>query len=118
MTTTPSPPTSAPPAPEAHLTPRWNVLEALLRDVRYAVRSLRRSPGYTCAAVGVLALGIGANTAIFSVLQGVLLAPLPFRQGERLVLVRHAAPGSQVTDAAVSIPELAAYRERARALRD
>ena len=94
------------------------LLEAVVQDLRFAVRTLRRSPGYTCAAVGVLALGIGANTAIFSVLQGVLFAPLPFRQGERLVLVRHAAPGSQVTDAAVSIPEPAAYRQRARGVRD
>ncbi len=102
----------------ADLRPRRRPLEALLHDLRFALRTLRRSPGYTCAAVGVLALGIGANTAIFSVLQGVLFAPLPFRQGERLVLVRHSAPGSEVTNAAVSIPELAAYRERLHSVRD
>jgi len=63
--------------------PRW---EALLQDVRFGLRTLRRSGGYTIAAVGVLALGIGANTAAFSVIHGVLLAPLPFRHGEQLML--------------------------------
>jgi len=59
----------------------------LLRDFRYACRSWRRSPGLAAAAIATLALGIGANTAIFNVLEGVILDPLPYPQPDRLVVV-------------------------------
>ncbi len=62
-------------------------IETLLRDLQYGLRTLRKSPGFTILAILTLALGIGANTAIFSVLQGVVLAPLPFHQPERLLAV-------------------------------
>ena len=64
-----------------------------LSDLRYAVRSLLRAPGFAIAVVLTLGLGIGANTAIFSVVRGVLLKPLPHRDGDRLVYLRQSMDG-------------------------
>src|ERR1700691_4611205 len=64
----------------------------LLQDMKFALRLLRKSPGFACVAIVIMGLGIGANTAIFSVVHGVLLEPLPFPDADRLVQIWHVPP--------------------------
>src|SRR5215471_13483524 len=70
----------------------WPRLELVLRDVRFALRQLRRNPGLTAVAILSLGLGVGGNTAIFSIVKAMLLAPLPYPEGDRLVMVWEDVP--------------------------
>jgi putative ABC transport system permease protein len=94
-------------APREHL--------AILRqDARYALRRMAKEPGYVAIAVIILALGIGANTAIFSVLNAVLARPLPYANGEKLLQVRQVAPKAAISEMQFSVPEIDDYRRRNR----
>src|SRR6185295_14599041 len=92
---------------------RWfDSAEALLRDMRFAMRSLWRVKGLAVTVVVTLALGIGANAAIFSVVRGVLLRPLVNRDEARLIYIRQSAPGIGTDNAAFSVPEIQDLKER------
>src|SRR4051812_3607167 len=73
-------------------------MQALVADCRYALRGFARAPGFTAAAVLTLALGIGANTSIFSIASALLLHPLPYKNAERLVILWNRSPGLNITE--------------------
>jgi putative ABC transport system permease protein len=93
---------------------RTEYMTELRQDVGYALRMLRRAPGFTAVALTTLALGIGANSAIFSVVQGVLLAPLPFRDADRLHRVTTLYPDG--TPYSLSPPDFMSVREQTQTL--
>ena len=95
---------------------RKETFAVLAQDLRYATRSLRRQPAFTAIAVLTLALGIGANTAIFSVIDGVLLTPLPYREPNRLVMLWETMPGGDRP--LVSYPNYLDWRQRQRSFED
>ena len=86
----------------------------MLTDLRYALRTFVRSPGFALTAAATLAIGIGANTAIFTVVYALLLKPLPFRDADRLIYVHDSYPA--VSNASVSLQKVLALRDRNRTL--
>ena len=94
------------------------LLEKLSRDFSYAVRTLLRSPGFTILAVVTLALGIGANTAIFTVINGVLLRPLPYSDSSRIVHLEQTATRLGPDHIGFSVQEVLDYRQQTRSFSD
>ncbi len=90
----------------------------LWTDARFAMRGLFRAPGFTAITSGTLALGIGAVAAIFTVVNGVLLKPLPFEDPDELVSVGHTAPGAEIASAGLSTAMGLTYREENRSFED
>lgn len=88
------------------------LLESVFADLRYAVRSLRRSPVFASAAIVTLALGIGANVAVFAVVNGLLLRPLPYPEPDRLVAVAETLPSEPGAPIAVSYPNFVDWQQR------
>src|ERR1700683_5547597 len=86
------------------------------RDVRYAARSLARTKGLTITVVITLALGIGANAAIFTLVRGVLLRTLVNRDEDRLVYIRQSAPGLGMDNTTFSVPELQDLRDSVKTI--
>ena len=92
---------------------RWlDAISAFAQDVRIGIRSLRRAKGLSATVVVTLALGIGANAAIFTVVRGVLMRPLVNRDEDRLVYIRQSAPGLGITNTTFSVPEIAEFRSK------
>jgi hypothetical protein len=88
-------------------------MEILFNDIRYAFRIMRKSPGFTLIIILTLALGIGANTSIFSIVNAVLLRSLPYYDPSRLVKITFNNPGIGLRDVTYAVPELEDLRSTA-----
>src|SRR6476646_10867482 len=90
----------------------------IIADLKFAVRMLVKAPGFTAIAILTLGLGIGANSAIFSVVNPLLLKPLPFDQSNRLVVLRETLPNQGLKEAGVSPADLNDWRSQSSALQE
>ena len=93
-------------------------MDELIQDLSYSVRQLARKPGFAAVLVLTLALGVGANTAVFSVVHGVLLRPLPYPEADRLVVVWTQFPTMELNEFPASWPEYSEFREQNRAFEE
>src|SRR6476469_4091255 len=89
-------------------------METLIKDIRYGVRSLLKRPGFFVIAVSTLALGIGATTAMFTVVNSVLLRPLQFPEPERVVLFEGVNPKQGITESNMSVPDVADWQKQSQ----
>jgi putative ABC transport system permease protein len=105
------PPESNAHPPHSRRGPVEAIMDNAIKDLRHAIRTLWRQPGFTLVTIVTLALGIGANTAVFSVLNGVILRPLPYPQPERLVLITSQFPNIGFDQFWISTPEFLEFRD-------
>lgn len=103
---------------QARSTWSWNALELLLYDVRYGIRTLARAPGFATVAILVMALGIGANVALFTVVRSVLLKPLPFNDPDQLMMLYESHVGDDAPYINVSGGAFAEWRKQNRSFTD
>src|SRR6185436_7619143 len=88
------------------------VMETLLKDLRYGIRSLLKQPAFTLVAVGTLALAIGGNSAMFTVVNAVLLRPLSYSEPDRIVTLEGINPPRGFTDSNMSVPDFADWQNQ------
>src|SRR5215831_10271347 len=88
----------------------------MINDIRIALRNLTRAPAFSLPAILILALGIGVNTAIFSVINGVLLRPLPYPEADRIMYLRQPQIAAGIEDSSFSFPEVADYRRQSKTI--
>src|SRR6184192_3283009 len=96
--------------------PSREAILTFVNDLKFAIRSLGRSKGLVITVVLTLALGVGANTAIFTLVRGVLLRPLVNRDEDRLIYIRQSAPGLGIENATFSVPEIQDLRSRVKTI--
>src|SRR6185503_239020 len=94
------------------------VVETIGQDIRYAVRTLRKNPGFTTTAVAVLALAIGVNTAMFSVLNAVLFRPLPYRSPEQLAMLWSEVPSQNLREGRTNFWNVEQWRSQSQSFSD
>jgi len=97
---------------------RWMFFDHLMRDVRQAVRQMKNRPGFSAVVILTLALGIGTNSAIFSIVQAVLLRPLPYRDPGRLAMVFSGDPARELHEGRVSLLNFADWKSQSRSFED
>src|SRR5678815_915662 len=94
--------------------PRITQMDTLIKDLRYGVRSFLKRPGFLVIAISTLALGIGATTAMFTVVNSVLLRPLQFPEPERIVLFEGINPRQGITESNMSVPDIVDWQQQSQ----